>query len=344
MSKFLDLSTIVEEVIDWGGYSDFSPTTMKKWAGAVLRKLEAPGSQVDKIKLLTVENYKVKEPEDLEKIVQMAFYETSTQTIRRTEIVEWTQQMYDGSGCELVISKDCPKCHKEKDKPCGPCTCDSPEVIFDVDRMWEIAHPEFKYNHMKHYYRHGGLINDNQVLSPYCPQFVLMKPAEGPFFNADKYIPGCLNLNKALLCSCDIEYKIRDGHIEVNKEKGQILVSYLAPRLDSEGYRMIPDEEEVLEALKWYVIEAIEYRSIGKATTNQDRQHHKQMWKIANTEKKEAMGRAYEVLHTPEYEPWINFLDKYYMRMFREQTFNERFGGCVPDHYNNQMNRLTDHR
>lgn len=341
MRKFLSIDTIIEEVIDWGDYKgNIDRVAMKKWANAILRKLEIPNDYVEKIVMLEVKDYKASPPEDMERLVQMAFRDETPRKVRRTEIVEWTQKLYDGSGCELVISKDCPECHNVE----GDCECDSADIIYNVDRLWELSHPEYKYNHMKHYYRHGGFTNDNQIVSPYHPEFTLMKATTHNFFNADSHIPGCLNLNTKLLANVNIEYKLDYPVIEVNREKGKILLSYLAVKVDKNGYRMIPDVEEVFEALKWHIIEAMEYRSIGKAQNNGDKAHHKQMMMDARNEKSKAMGAAYEILNTPSYDDWVCFLENNHFKIFKDQSAAEQIGVKTPDMYQDTMGRLTTHR
>lgn len=341
MRKFLPIDTIIEEVIDWGGYRGMiDRVSMKKWANAALRKLETPNEYIDKIVLLEVKDFKADLPEDMESVVQIAFRDTTPKKVRRTEIVEWTQKMYDGSGCELIITKDCPKCHQPDDE----CSCKSPEVVYKVDRLWELAHPEYKYNHMKHYYRHGGVINDNQIASPFNPEFILMKPSTHQFFNADQHVPGCLNLNKRLLINSNYEYKIDYPIINTNRQEGEILLSYLAVRLDKDGYRMIPDMEEVFDVLKWYIIEAMSYRSINKATTAQDKSHYKSMYKDAQANKLDAMGRANEILNTPDFKSWFDFLEQNYFKVIKDYTKENYFGVKTPDQYNLTMDRLTKHK
>ena len=261
-----------------------------------------------------MENFKGSLPKDLAEIVQMAFKEDVKTKVRRTEIVEWTQKLYDGSKCELTITKDCPKCHEKVTE----CKCETPEVVYNVDRLWELSHPEFKYQHMKHYYRHGGLTNDNQWVSPYHSDFILMKYSHHSFFNADSHIPGCLNLNTRLMANQKVEYKVNNHTIDVNKEKGQILISYLAVRLDEEGYRMIPDLEEVFEAIKWNAIEAMTYREMNKAATQQERQHYKFLYSDAKRNRIIAMGEAYEVLNTPSYEDWRTFIEQNYLKVLKD--------------------------
>lgn len=339
MKKFLSINTIAEDVMDFGGYKDLDRNIVKKLANSALRLLEVPSDYIDKIVLLDLEDYKVNLPADIEKIVQVAYKGGKDFKVKRTEIVEWVEKLYNGSGCELIISKECPKCHKEQTK----CSCNNSEIIYDVDANWEANHIEFKYNHMKHYYRHGGLDSTNIVHSPYHPEFTLIKATTHSFFNADSHIKGCLNLNNKLMANCNIEYKIDYPIMEVNRKDGKILMSYLAARVDKEGYRMIPDLEEVFDALKWSIIEALEFREINKSLDPNTRNHHKQMWSAAKNEKTQAMGRVLELVNTPNYEDWISFLDNNYFKMIKDQGVAEQLGVRTPNLYNHTLNRLTKH-
>lgn len=338
--RFLPIETVIDEVIDWTDYKGvLDRVAMKKWANTVLRKLEVPQLHDEVVTLLKVENYTVNAPDNCHKIVQIAFRNQSKQKVRRVEVVEWTQKLYDGSGCELIITKDCPKCHNAQTS----CTCDSPEVIYNVDRLWELSHPELKYNHMKWYYRHGGLTNENQIVSPINPEFVLMKPATHDFFNADSFVPGCLNLNSKLLVNNKYTYKFSNNKFTINQEKGQILLAYTAVKTDKNGYRLVPDVEEVYEAIKWYIIEALNYRMIGKSATQADRNHYRAMTADARNEKVRAMGAAFEVLDEPDFKNWWDFLEQNYFKMIKDRNQVDYFDVKTPDQYAITMNRLTKH-
>lgn len=339
--RFLKIDTIIDDVIDWTDYKGkLDRVAMKKWANSVLRKLDVAELHDEKVRLIPIKNFVGLMPDDCHKIVQIAFRNETKQKVRRVEIVEWTQKMYDGSGCELIISKDCPKCHNKSTE----CTCGSPEVIYNVDRLWELSHPEFKYNHMKHYYRHGGLTNDNQIYSPYSREFVLMKPATHDFFNADSFIPGCLNLNSKLLSNSLYTYKYSHPKLTINKEEGQVLLSYISLRLDENGYRMVPDVEEVFDAMKWHIIEAMNYRNIGKATTSNERSHWKQMFQMAEQRRLAAMGAAFEVLDSPDFKSWWSFLQNNYFKVIKDYNQIDYFDLETPDQHGLAMDRLTKHR
>jgi len=336
------MKNVVEDYIDFTDSKvNLDRTLIKKVGNNIVKKLNPPQNYYEKIAIIEVKDNKASLPKDLSEIVQMAFKEDPQIKVRRTEIVEWTQKLYDGSKCELTITKNCPEC-KEKGKK--ECDCDTPEVVYNVDRLWELSHPEFKYQHMKHYYRHGGLTNDNQWVSPYHPDFVLMKYSHHSFFNADSHVPGCLNLNTRLMGNQRVEYKVNNHTVDVNREKGEILISYLAVRLDDEGYRMIPDLEEVFEAIKWAAIETLSYREMNKASTQQERAHYRFMYRDAKQSRAIAMGEAYEVLNTPTYEDWRTFLQQNYLKVIKDLNMGDYYNASSPDTYGATMHRLTNHR
>jgi len=340
LTRYVTMDEIVDDIIDWGGLRNFlNLRSIKKRANSILRKLEVPENFQHKITLIDVEDYKADRPLDMLGIVQIAFKDDSPKKVKRTEIVEWTQKMYDGSGCELVIKKNCPNCNNSGPK--GECSCDSPGIVYDVDRLWELSHPEFKYRHMGHYYAHGGLTNENQVVSPFHPNFVLMRPTSHDFFNADLHVPGCLNLNDRLMSSANYEYLIRDSIIEVNKIKGKILLAYLASNLDKNGFRMVPDNESVVDAIKWGVMEAYHYREINKSRTQQDRNHHRVMFREAEQRRIESMGRAYEELTEPAFGEWIEFLNENLFKIRKDYTQFYNPGVRTGDVSRRNLNRLT---
>jgi hypothetical protein len=330
MIRYKNLSTIIEDYIDFTGNKGMLDRTyIKKIGQSVLRKLETPNDLVETITYGEVKDSRARVPDDLERFVQIAV--KVDKKVRTTEIGEWTQKLYDGSGCELIVKKDCTEMGGCKDS----------EVVIEVDRNWELSHPEYKYGHMKHFYRHGGLLADN-VVSYYNPQYVLAKPASHYIWNADLFVPGCLNLNETLQSNMAYEFKVDEKFLTFNFREGKFVFSYLAARTDEEGYRMIPDIEEVYEAVKWNVVEAMLNRDVRKATTQQDRNFFAMLLRDAKNEKREAMGRAYELLNTPDFQSWWDFLEQNYFRMFKDTNSVNAFNAKSVDSFNNTMNRLND--
>lgn len=334
--KFIKANSIVEDILDATGLrgESLDRPMIKKWVTSQLRKLDVPTIYEDKVVLLYVKNWETQLPEDFSKAVQIAFRDRTNKKVKRMEIIEWTQNMYDGSGCDLIISKQCPTCHKEE----SSCKC-SPGIVFEVDRMWEINNAGLKYAHMGHYLRHGGITVDGQVISPYHADFKIIKATNHNYFKAN-HIPGCINYATRLLANCNIEYKLEEPRLILNREEGEILLSYLAPKLDEEGYQLIPDIEEVIEALKYYAIEQYNYRQWNKAPTQEAKQHYKNLYQEAKADRFRSMGAANEILNTPNFEDWMVFLEQNYAKLIKD---NNSLGVRTPDTYANTMERLANH-
>lgn len=300
--KYIKVDSIINEYLSHAGDQiSLDTSKLKRYADFLVSKMPYMDKYTTKVKLLEVKDYQVDKPGDLEYIVQVAFCENKTHRVKRTEVVEWVQKSYDGSGCEVTISMNCTKCKQVK------CNCASPEIIVDVDRMWELNHPEFKYGHMAWYYRHGGLGNDNVPISPIIPTFSLIGPTRDTFFNADMHIKGCLNLGRG--CSnTPIKYKVEDTKFRFNAKDGYVLLSYLAVPTCDEGYRLIPDVPELIEAITWYIDERlsyIEYKASRDETYLRD-------FKNAEAEKNKFIGIAREKLLTQDYHEFQRDLGAFY--------------------------------
>jgi len=64
------------------------------------------------------------------------------------------------------------------------------------------------------------------------------------------------------------EYKINDGYIHCNFETGFLEVSYVGFVTDVHGFPMIPDDQRFIEAVRWSLIEHIDYKKwrVGEIT------------------------------------------------------------------------------
>lgn len=319
-TDFVSIKTAIDEYIDLADPKGrVDKNLILKAANDVVTKLSSPFQYVHKIALLEFEDYQIELPSDFTSVIQVAYrYPNTTTYINRSQVVEWTQKALDGSGCELVLSVDCPKCHTRE------CSCNSPEVVVDVDRAWELAHPQFKYAHMKHMYRYGGIVNDSVVVSPYHPEFVVIKYATHNFFNADKHIRGCLNLNSKLLANCAVEYNLDGKKININVKEGTILLSYFAAKVDEEGYRYIPNIPEVFDTIKWYIESLMSYREFKRTKNKFDFETHN----YANAQYMKYYNIAKNKLETPSFQSWWSFIENNWMKVYpyydQVQSFNRK--------------------
>lgn len=335
-TNFVPIETVIDEYIDLTDYKGrLEKNVLLKWAQDVIHKLEVEDSLTHKIALLDIKDYQARVPDDFAKITQVALRTPQERKVRRYEIVEWTQKVLDGSGCEFTITMDCPKC-KSPD-----CSCASPEVVIDVDRMWEMNHPETKYGHMPHFVRTGGWVNEGGPhASPYHPEFVILRAAQHNFFNADHYVRGCLNLDKKLMADMPYEFLYEPPYLRINAKEGQLLFSYLAKRTGASGYLMVPNHPYVFESITWYIEEKMLYRQYRKTGDPA----HLRASQYALQQKEVAMGRAREVLGTPDFQSWWSFMENMWVRNYPYHDFFQQMNRKQRDPYDKAMSKLTKHQ
>jgi hypothetical protein len=307
---------------------------IKKLTNTIVRKLTFEDQVQHKIALLDVVDNKVDLPKNLHKIHQVAYKADCEEKVTRTQVVEWIQKT--NTDCDLVISLDCPKCSTP-----GPCSCKSEEIIMDVDRDYLMAHPELRYGHLKWYYRHGGLANTNVPISPFYPEFYLIKYARSTMFGADYHVKGCLNLESRLMANTTVNYVVEDGsYLRLNASTGQVLLSYLEYKTDEDGYRYIPDVEDIFDAIKWYIEEMMTYRIARK---NKD-QFYMGLSESARFKKEQAMGRAREKLRTMDFQNFWSFIENNWSKAYQYDDWQQNFNNPIRDRYGADLDRLTLHR
>lgn len=85
------------------------------------------------------------------------------------------------------------------------------------------------------------------------------------------------------------EYKINDSYIYTNFETGYIEMAYTGFVIDEHGFPMIPDDQRFIEAIKWSLIEYIDYKKwrIGEITDKVYNHSQQQRdWYIASAKNK----------------------------------------------------------
>lgn len=318
---------------------------LKKWATDVLRWISSNQNLKHRVALLQVENYKAKLPDDFKLLAQAAANPdysapcdcTATPTpsccgnssqpgpasgpprSRREDLVQWVQGSLEKE-CELEINLICPACHETK------CTCGSPVVEVDVDRIWEQSHPEIYYRHFDKIGRFGNgpgpWSNGDTKYSYYSPKFKLMKWAGNDFFQLTHFLTKCPNVD----CKgCSNEFQLDLPYIEVDFEKGELLISYLGIYLDENGEMMIPDHPDVFEAIFWHLEHKYlwrEYRKTKEPILRQDSQ-------IAKQEREQAIGMANGALDIPEFAEFKNWLD------------NQHYKRTPNFHHHENLNKTT---
>ena len=302
--KYVSIKSVLSDWLDMSGHEGERPSepVVYKWANDVVRGTYVPQNYVQVIKKLCIENYQVGLPEDFDCLIQAAYrLKPDKKRNKRINIREFVMDTY-GEGCELVISMNCPKCHESK------CTCDQPEVIIDADELWRKAHPEYHYAHLDWMRSYGGFDHENRAMSSYHPEYRLLRPVSDTYFNSEHILKQSIHWSKELMNNCRHEFKIDGNVMHVNFEKGDVIISYRAHKKDAEGYLMIPDDPDLLEAITQhleYRISYIEWKKKGEA-------RYERAWRYAKAEYMRHKAIAKERLNTPNYNTWADFLDREY--------------------------------
>lgn len=331
MIKFQSIDTVISDYILHTGEDDLNPALAKQVAEDLVSKVSIPDILDFRIVLLEVVNHKVELPSNVRKIHQVAFKENKVKRCKRVQIVE---AMEHRAGCDLKVSLDCP-CNTPD------CSCDSSQIVFDVDRYWELMHPELHYGHMKHYVRHGGLGNENLPCSPYHSQFSLIRPTSNSFFNADLYVGGCLNLNKQLVGDSVIEYSIDGNYLTVNAPDGQILLSFLGVRQVG-GNVGIPDTPDMYELIRYGLDEVVFNRKSRLADKISDRRDYRLQARESLALKQKTLIRVKEQFRIPDFNNWWNWLLNNYNTLEKKKGNDRDFYKTTGDGYRGFLSNLTN--
>lgn len=325
-TNFVSINTVIDEYLDFSGDPGrLDKPMLKKIANDIITKVSTTEQDTHKISLLKIEDWRVKLPSDFKKVVQVLYRDSFEGTIRKESVVEWVRKSYDDTACEFRITKECDNCN-------------GGEVItVDIDRQWYQAHPELQYNHMKHFYKHGGIRKGGGCSSSFDPSFRIMRCAQHNFFNTDMHVKGCLNLDEKLLVSETTEYRLDLPYLKSSEKDGWILISYLANKVDDEGYRFVPNIPEVFDAINWALEERMLYRQYR--SSKDDRVRRASMDAKMEKERKIAMSK--EILDTPSFDSWNAFIENNWKKVYPYYDRELQMGRAMPDQYYKNMKNFT---
>lgn len=277
-----DLITVESFVGDWlddtGHEGSYDEDLILKYAQDEAERLMRGSSAKEFVTLVHIEDYRGKLPGHFQREVQAAYNIFPQKCPPRTEIVEYTKKVFDGTGCEFKLRKECPKCQK------SGCDCDLIVAEIDVDRAWENAHPEQVAKYWSHFHSYTNMTEaPGDRRSIYHPQFRIMYPKMGDFWNLQYNLSKCTHLT----VDQEISYKIAKPHIIVNFQQGQVLLNYLGYPVDEFGRTMIPNDPDVINCIVLYVekrLSRAEYRRTKKREDLQYYQMTKEEHRIARLE------------------------------------------------------------
>lgn len=346
----------IQDVDFDGQQGEIDEPLLMKWATDCLRWINTEEQLHHRIGILQIKNSRVKLPDDFKLLAQVAahpwhhgpcdhctkhhddhphhehghhghqHHDHHHHCTRREQLVSWVQGTFE-KDCQLEINLICPTCHETK------CECGGPVIEVDVDRIWEMAHPENYYRHFTKIGRFGHGPGHNSF---YSPKFELMRYATNDYFNLSHVLTNCPNVGCKNFFN---EFIIDLPYIEVDFEEGEILISYLGTVLDDDGELMMPDHSDVFEAVtqhlihKWY--NRIWLRKSDKAARIKSQE--------ARAFREEAIGMANSALNIPDFAQFRSWMDNNYYKRIPNFSHHEDMNNLTPDEYEKYSRVLDGH-
>jgi len=302
---------------DRGYEQDINPELIKKWANDAAARMMTDEQLVHHITILIVRDYRAELPQDFKFVNQVAYNVDYNKKITREQLVEWVGQA--DNGCKVNVSLDCPDCEPSDTE------CDRPVVTVDVNRIWASANPQTQTAYMKYFYGYGGTsIRDGQQGCWAPPNFTLMRPAQGTFFNMPMHLDGCtIGVDNA------IEYKIEPPNIITNFKEGQILLSYMGADMDNEGWYYIPNIPDVFDAISYSIEEKLARRAYAKTPSSGSRA----LWSDMLAQKERMTARAKSKLQIPDAEDWMVLMRNHFNKLVPYWQYESNYNRAQSDQY-----------
>lgn len=322
----VSLQSVVDQAIEEAGMDreEVRMQLFKRWATEAASMVPVQEELVHRLDLIPVENAKALLPNDFKLLQQVVGRVERDDSCGRVEkLSQWVQGTQDPD-VSLEINLVCSKCSKRA------CSCGQPVIEIDVDRTWELAHPE---SYLKRWDRtetigmgSGSSSNRHGV---HKKEWQLLRYAQGDFFKANIFLKDCPNFHVPVGYN---SFSITKPYIDVDFPTGEIILSYLGRQMDANGDIRVPDQVDLKEAIKYHIMHKYfqqkYYRAIGGTTENAAA--FGQASNMAES-KREASFRLYKAQAIiPEFHDFRNFMQRTWMQRFPEHNWTEK-GNHLPN-------------
>lgn len=316
--RYTDYISSNEAIAEWKSrvkpeQEGYDEEDIRGWVDDIVKAILPSSLELytHQIALLEVSHYMAEIPKNFRKVCLMGCLITphKKQKCHREQLVSWTQKAY-GTECELEIDLKCPDCYKVEDG------CSAPIIEVDVDRIWEMANPQYDYMYQNHFLRWSKFGDGCHFINP---EFRAMCPAKkGKLHAYSHHIPNCLNLE----CETEHTYRFDSPSIVVNFKQGQLLLSYLALKTDEDGYALIPDNYYLIEAIIWGIESRLAYISFRDDISPRSRKEERK-FAIADQKYKESFRMARAKLKSPKADMVKSIAQNVWLKRLRDPSFGE---------------------
>jgi hypothetical protein len=301
--KYTSVKAIANDVLTGLEYhGKIKPELLYRYANNGAEILIGSESVVYRVALLDVDNFTASLPKDIHTPTLAACVSNETKYVNRGYITSLTKNAI-GSDCEIEINLNCPSCHKEK------CNCSTPVMEIDIDQFWLDTHPHIKNVSDPHMIGWAAATTEGFPTFTTPPEFQIMKPRVSTdiLWNTEYFLGICNTLGENSVC--EYSYQLEDDKFITDLKKGQVMLGYLAYKRDDQGYLMIPDTVETVEALVAFITSKLMWREWMAGGNQSDRLR----WLDAENKSKALMAEAKATLETPPADKWERILMERYV-------------------------------
>jgi hypothetical protein len=294
--NYTSIKKIINDIaIKSGNKTDFNPDDVLYMANGIAELIIPGDSFIEEIALIDIENYKGQLPANMKFVSQALYREDKPEECPLHAITDYSKKLY-GTDCEVQVSLKC--------DPCSD-TCSTKKIVMDADYDYLLKNPQWAYNHSKFFYGARNS-NPNYNKREIFDEFSLMRKTTDHFFNVPYHINECITFN----ADSRVEYNLEYPNIVVNFKKGKVILAYVGTPIDDEGYRMIPDIEEMYDALYYSIRE----RLIEQKFDSEPNQNNRIALQMA--EQKAAVKRkvARSALSQKDPDEWMMFIKNHWVR------------------------------
>lgn len=330
VTGFVSLSALVSDFIEDNDVeqSQVDEAVLKKWASDCTNWINQEDQLVaHRTTIIDIDMYKGLLPRDLTRIAVAAYrkYPSQTKQTRKEIITQWIQNTFDpNQQLEInLINKNCST---------PDCSNNDAVVEIDVDRIWEMSHPEI---YMSGFFRKSTFgLGDTSSLTE-DQYFRIMRYSTNDFFGLSMHINDCLNIKNP---DINEAYVINPPYIETSFQKGEVLISYFGKKTDEFGDIMVPDHPDAINAVINYMAYKWFWRQWSRNGGNAERMKFKE----AEVAYKTHLGQARSALVNLDYNKLRPLLDKNFSK--RIPNINSDYYGNknVPDRYDTRRNKFLD--
>lgn len=299
----------------------FDESLFKAICDDTLSKIKNENISKINIVHLDIKKFKARLPKNYIRDVQAIFRLHKVENYRYGYISQMIQSI-PGSECNLEINVKCPACHQLE------CNCGKVIAEIDVDYMWRMSNPEYIAAASRFFHDYANPTKPS-LNNWFDNSWYLMTRTVNNWFATNYYLGECKNIK----ADTNIEYKVVNGEIITNFEEGEVILVYFGENLDKDGYKLVPDNTRVIEA----IYSSVAHATMAKKFYTQLTPDTRLAYQMLSQEMEIKIKRASGELDFPEVTEMVSLIQNDFRRLFDPQWWY-RGGNKVPDSYNPSNN------